>query len=172
MTKKEIQKRVLQNGEPLSSDKFEWDEKTNTFSSSEDNLVLDFNNIDYCTFRTGSDCTFKTGSGCIFKTGSFCTFDTGYDCTFNTGSSCTFDTSAVCTFRTGFGCVVVRRDIYEVIELKEGQKIKLNKAGIKGFEVIEDEDETVDIRISKKSLQALKDSGITIINLLTIKHYD
>jgi len=164
MTKKEIQKRVLQNGEPLSSDKFEWDEKTNTFSSSEDNLVLDFNNIDYCTFRTGSDCTFKTGSGCIFKTGSFCTFDTGYDCTFNTGSSCTFDTSAVCTFRTGFGCVVVRRDIYEVIELKEGQKIKLNKAGIKGFEIIEDEDETVDIRISKKSLQALKDSGITIIN--------
>ena len=160
MTKKEIQKRVLQNGEPLSSDKFEWDEKTNTFSSSEDNLVLDFNNIDYCTFRTGSDCTFKTGSGCIFKTGSFCTFDTGYDCTFNTGSSCTFktgfnctfntdydctfktgfgctfDTSAVCTFRTGFGCVVVRRDIYEVIELKEGQKIKLNKAGIKGFEII------------------------------------
>ena len=164
MTKKEIQSRVLQNGEPLSSDKFEWDEKTNTFSSSEDNLVLDFNNIDYCTFRTGSDCTFKTGSGCIFKTGSFCTFDTGYDCTFNTGSSCTFDTSAVCTFRTGFGCVVVRRDIYEVIELKEGQKIKLNKAGIKGFEIIEDEDETVDIRISKKSLQALKDSGITIIN--------
>ena len=169
MTKKEIQSRVLQNGEPLSLDKFEWDEKTNTFSSSEDNLVLDFNNIDYCTFRTGFGCTFKTGYDCTFDTGSGCTFDTIFGCTFKTGANCTFNTGANCTFNTGSDCVVVRRDIYEVIELVEGQKIKLNRYKIKGFEVIEfevieDEDETVDIRISKKSLQALKDSGITIIN--------
>ena len=33
MNKKEVQQRVLQNGKPLDLDKFEWDEKTNTFSS-------------------------------------------------------------------------------------------------------------------------------------------
>jgi len=161
MTKKEIQSRVLQNGEPLSLDKFEWDEKTNTFSSFEDGLILDFKNINHCTFNTGFDCTFHTGFDCIFNT--------GFDCIFNTDSYCTFKTGANCTFNTGSDCVVVRRDIYEVIELKKGQKIKLNRYKIKGFEVIEfevieDEDEKVDIRISKKSLQALKDSGIKIIN--------
>ena len=99
MTKKEIQQRVLKNGKSLDLNKFEWDEKTNTFSSSEDYLVLDFNDISYCTF----------------KTGSYCTFDTGKN------------------------CVVVRRDIYEVIELKSGQKIKLKEYGIKSYDILEEE---------------------------------
>ena len=114
MTKKEVQKRVLQNGKPLDLDEFEWDEKTNTFSSYEDNLVLDFANLDDCTF------------------------DTGFGCTFDTGSACTFNTGSDCTFKTDSDCVVVRRDIYEVIELKEGQKIKLNSYKIKGYKIIED----------------------------------
>ena len=125
MNKKEIQQRVLQNGKPLDLNKFEWDEKTNTFSSSEDNLVLDFRWIDGCTFNTGYNCTFDTGSNC--------TFDTGSDCTFNTGHNCTFDTSSDCTFNTGSKCAVVRRDIYEVIELEEGKEIKLNSYGVSGY---------------------------------------
>jgi hypothetical protein len=126
MTKKEVQKRVLQNGEPLDLDKFEWDEKTNTFSSNEDGLVLDFKEVGICTFKTGSYCTFDTDSYCTFKTGSNCTFDTGYDCTFDTGPE----------------CVVIRRDIYEVIELKEGQKIKLREYGVKGYDIVETEKPT------------------------------
>lgn len=118
--KKEIQKRVLKNGKPLSLDLFEWDEKTNTFSSNEDILVLDFRNINNCTFNTGSNCTFNTGFNC--------TFNTGFDCTFNTGPDCTFD--------TGKNCVVVRRDIYEVIEIEEGKKIKLNGYNEKGFTIL------------------------------------
>jgi hypothetical protein len=43
-----------------------------------------------------------------------------------------------CTFKTGEGCVVVRRDVYEVIELKKGEKIKLNGYEVKGFTVIND----------------------------------
>ena len=39
MTKQEIQKRVSKNGKSLSLDDFEWDEKTNTFSSVERLLV-------------------------------------------------------------------------------------------------------------------------------------
>ena len=131
MTKKEIQQRVFKNGKPLDLDKFKWDEKTNTFLSSEDYLVLDFNGVSDCTFNTESDCTFKTGSYCTFNTGSYCTFKTGSDCTFKTGS--------YCTFKTGENCVVVRKDIYEVIKLKSRQKIKLKKYGIKGYDILEEE---------------------------------
>jgi len=170
MNKKEVSKRVLKYGKPLPIDKFTWDEDTNTFSSIEDNLVLDFNEINsctfnvgaYCTFNTGDDCTFNTGEDCtfktwsnctfntgpyctfktgargIFKTGNDCTFKTGDYCTFNTLSDCTFDTWSDCTFKTGEGCVVVRRDVYEVIELKKGEKIKLNGYEVKGFTVIND----------------------------------
>jgi hypothetical protein len=105
MNKKQVQQRVLQNGKLLPLDKFEWDEKSNTFSSNEDDLVLDFQGINNCTFKTGSDCTFKTGSDCTFKTGFDCTFKTGFDCTFKTGSYCTFDTGSYCTFDTGCGCI-------------------------------------------------------------------
>jgi len=187
MNKKEVQQRVLQNGKPLDLNKFEWDEKTNTFSSNEKYLVLDFKGIDNCTFKTGSSCTFDTGSYCTFDTGSYCTFDTGSSCTFDTGSYCTFDTGSYCTFDTGYSCtfrtdsyctfntdysctfrtdsyctfktgsncifntgsncifntgkecVVVRRDIYEIIELQEGKEIKLNKFGIKGYTEVKPE---------------------------------
>ena len=96
MNKQEISKRVLQNGKPLSLDKFTWDNKTRTFSSKEKSLMIDFKGIDNCTFNTGSDCTFNTYS--------YCTFNTGSVCTFNTGSYCTFKTYSDCTFKTGLGC--------------------------------------------------------------------
>jgi len=104
MDKLEVQKRVLKNGEPLSLDDFIWDEKTNTFSSVENSLVLDFNWIHDCTFNTDSCCTFNTGSGCTFNTDYDCTFNTGSGCTFNTDSGCTFNTNSGCTFHTGYGC--------------------------------------------------------------------
>ena len=148
---------ITQNGTPLDKKLYTLDEETKTFSSSENNLVLDFgseydctfktgsycafntgydctfNTGPYCTFDTGSYCTFDTDSDCTFNTGSYCTFNTGYGCTFNTGSDCTFKTGYSCTFNTGSHCVVVRRDVYEVIELKENVKIKLNEYSIKGY---------------------------------------
>jgi len=128
---------ITQNGNPLPKDKYTWDEKTKTLSTKESNLVLDFSGIDGVIFKTGSRCTFKTGSRC--------TFDTSYSCTFKTGSRCTFDTGSDCTFDTDYDCVVIRRDVYEVIELKEGQIIKLNGHTEKGFSVIEEETElTID----------------------------
>ena len=151
MTKQEVQKRVLQNGEMLPLDKFEWDEKTNTFSSNEDSLVLDFKDIDGCTFKTGSNCTFDTSSDCTFDTGSNCTFDTEYNCTFKTGSDCIFD--------TGNRCVVVRRGIYEIIETEKDKKIKLNSWNTKGFTYVDEEnDKEVLSRIKeiKDELKELK----------------
>ena len=178
---------ITKNGKPLDKKLYTFDEETKTFSSNENNLVLDFSDIEGCTFDTGFGCTFKTGFGCTFKTGFDCTFKTSYDCTFDTGSGCTFktssgctfdtasgctfDTSSGCTFKTSSGCifdtgsgctfdtasgctfdtasgctfdagsdcVVVRRDTYEVIELKENQKIKLNGYVIKGFTILDNE---------------------------------
>ena len=128
MNKREVQQRVSKNGKPLPMKDFTWNAKTRVFSSNKDYLVLDFSGVANCTFTTGSDCIFNTGHSCTFKTGSYCTFNTGSYCIFNAGSSC--------TFQTGEQCVVVRRDMYEVIELVEGQRIKLNDFRIPGFSVI------------------------------------
>jgi len=115
MNKKEVQKRVLQNGKPLALKKFSWCEKTKTFSVKEDYLIIDFAGIGDCTFTTGGGCTFTTGGGCTFttgwdctfKTGGGCTFTTGWDCTFTTGGDCTFTTGWDCTFKTGWDCTWV-----------------------------------------------------------------
>jgi len=89
---------ITQFGKPLDKSKYTIDEKTKTFSSNENSLVLDFSDKWDWVFGTASDCTFKTG----------------------------------------YECVVVRRDIYEVIELDEGQKIKLNGWGVKGYTIEND----------------------------------
>lgn len=131
MNKKEVQQRVLKNGKPLDLDLFEWDEKTNTFSTFENFLVIDFfgifnctfNTGFYCTFNTSSNCTFNTSSDCTFNTDSGCTFKTGLGCTFKTSYNCTFDTGPGCTFKTGSYCVIVRRDIFEVIQQKTNIKL-------------------------------------------------
>lgn len=112
MTKKEVQKRVLQNGKPLALNKFDWDEKTRTFSSEENDLFINFNTIINCTFNTGSHCTFITGSDCVFNTGNncmfktinYCTFNTSYNCVFTTGGGCTFNTNCSCIFDTASDC--------------------------------------------------------------------
>ena len=142
MTKKDIQKRVLKDGEPLALSKFCWDSKTRTFSSTESGLVLDFRGINNCTFKTGYNCTFNTGYNCTFKTGFNCTFKTGGGCTFDTGCDCTFDTGYNCTFKTWGGCVVVRRDVYEVIELVPEKTTVLCPCDIKGYVVDEKYSET------------------------------
>ena len=95
---------VTRNGKPLDPSLYTWDEETQTFSTTEENLLLDFSEYSNCTFKTGSNCTFKTGSNCTFVTGWGCTFDTGSDCTFDTGSNCTFVTGSDCTFDTGSNC--------------------------------------------------------------------
>jgi hypothetical protein len=38
--------KVTQNGKDLPKSKYTWDEESKTFSSIEDNLVLDFRNME------------------------------------------------------------------------------------------------------------------------------
>jgi hypothetical protein len=137
-----------------------------------------------CTFDTGWGCTFKTGSGCTFDTASNCTFDTdwccifrtswncifetGSDCTFKTGLCCTFKTGSCCTFKTRWNCafdtgrrsVVIRQDVFEVIELEERKPIKLNGCGKKGFTYTKPHKITIDgkeIELSEESFKKLKE---------------
>ncbi len=133
--------------------------------------ICSFKTGSECTFDTGPSCTFDTGSFCIFKTGSYCSFKTGSDCLFKTGSSCTFesssnctfDTGSECTFKTGYDCVIVRRDVFEVIQPKSGIKIKinLNKALESRFVEVKPHIITIsgkDIEISEESYFKLKES--------------
>ena len=179
---------VTQYGIPLDPSKYNWDPKTKTFSTNEHDLVLDFSNINgvifdtgsyckfdtgdsctfktgsYCTFDTGSNCTFKTISDCTFKTISDCTFKTGHSCTFKTGSDCTFDTGDNCTFKTGKESVIVRRDVFEIIQPKPEETIKLNSISIKGYTVVNPKRiisiDGKDIKISEESFQNLKEQLI------------
>jgi hypothetical protein len=150
---------ITQNGKSLDPSKYTICEKTKTFSTNEDGLVLDFNGLYGWSFKTGSGCTFDTGANCTFDTGSNCTFDTGSGCTFDTGSNCTFKTGFSCTFKTGFdctfdtrscclltvgeNCVIVRRDIFDVIQPEPNKTIKLNGYGVTGFVVVEPEEPTL-----------------------------
>lgn len=118
MKKEEVKQRVLQNGKPLNLSKFIWDENNNRFSTEENNLIIDFANINNCKFKTGTDCFFKTG----------------YNCFFDTLSDCTFKTFSDCTFKTGSDCAIVRRDAFEVIGLIEIENnIKILPYPIKGY---------------------------------------
>ena len=112
LTKLDVQKRVLKDDNLLDLDLFEWNEETRTFESYISGLVLDFSDIDNCSFDAYSDCKFKTGdnckfdtiSNCSFITGDNCTFDTYSDCKFKTGDNCSFDTCDNCDFNTGSDC--------------------------------------------------------------------
>lgn len=108
-----------------------------------------FNTGPNCTFYTNSNCVFKTGPNCVFNTGSICTFDTDSECTFKTGSGCVFNTGPNCVFNTNFNCifntgpncvfktsgksVVIRNDIFEIIELLPNIIIQLAPDKIPGY---------------------------------------
>jgi hypothetical protein len=70
--------KISQFGKTLNKSKYTIDKKAKTFSTTENNLVIDASECEGWTFKTGSYCTFKTGSYCTFKTGSYCTFKTGF----------------------------------------------------------------------------------------------
>ena len=152
---------VTKNGTPLDPQLYTWDEKTKTFSTTEDGLVLDFRNM----------------SGCTFNTGASCTFDTGYDCTFDTGAGCTFDTGYGCTFYTDAGCVIVRRDEFQVIQPADGETIKLCPYCIPGYISKREDEDAFYKEIDGKRVEHVIIDGILSevvkkrANVLHVKNY-
>jgi len=136
-----------------------------------------FDTGSYCTFNTGSECTFKAVSYCIFDTGDNCTFNTesdctfkaGLNCTFDTGDNCTFKTGSDCTFNTGSKCVIIRNDVFEVITLEEGKKIKLNDWEEKGYTEVKD---TKTISIDGKNFMDKNTNDIRHLYLYAKGHYE
>ena len=100
-TKEDIQQRVLQHGKPLKLSKFSWDDNTNTFASTEDNLVIDFWNINYATVTTGGHSTVTTGGHSTVTTGGYSTVTTGHSSTVTTGDHSTVTTGGYSTVKTG-----------------------------------------------------------------------
>ena len=121
MTKEEVQKRVRQNGKPLPLNKFSWNEKTNTFTSDEDYLMLDFSDKDNCNFKTGSHCILITGNNCTFETGDKRFLATWDDCILETGDN----------------CIVREKGTDRIIKIPVNTKIKLNGYKPLGYEIIE-----------------------------------
>lgn len=95
---------VTQNGKPLDKSKYTWNKETRTFTTKEDDLVLDFSKNNSITFNTGSRCIFKAGDDCKFNTLDNCTFTTGSKCEFNTGERCNFNVENYCVFNTKDYC--------------------------------------------------------------------
>jgi len=137
---------VTKNGVLLDKSLYIWDKEIRTFSTNENELVLDFSSINNCTFKTSDNCTFKTGGNCTFSTDWDCVFDTGWDCTFDTGSD----------------CVLVRRDIFETYVLPTNKSIKLNAYKIKGYKEINIKKKIIidgkEIELSEESYNELKKS--------------
>ena len=113
-TKKDIQQRVLQHGKPLPLSKFSWDENTNTFISNEDNLVIDFRNIDYSTVMTGNYSTVNTGDDSTVTTGDSSTVTTKYRSTVTTGDHSTV-TAGVCSTVTTEVCSTVTTGCHSTV---------------------------------------------------------
>jgi len=114
---------VTQFGQVLDPSKYTWDESTNTFSTNESNLVLDFLGIEGVTFKTGTDCTFNTSFGCTFNTSFGCNFNTGYNCTFKTGYGCNIGVyQNIKSIKCESDCIVIIRGLdknYKKMNKKE-----------------------------------------------------
>ena len=100
-----------------------------TFDTGDECVFATYSN---CAFTTGAHCAFTTGSGCTFATADNCTFTAYSRCTFTTRGGCTFKTDDTCTFNTGNNCVIVRRDVFEVIQPIAGDVIQLCPRAIAG----------------------------------------
>ena len=96
---------ITQFGKPLDESLYTIDIENKLFSTAEDSLILNFEDLHHWVFISSGDCIFKTGNGCVFKiNGGHCTFKTGWECTFDTDWHCTFDTGENCIFHTSNSC--------------------------------------------------------------------
>jgi len=132
MDKKQIQQRVLQGGKPLKLTKFSWREKTKTFSSNEDGLVIDFSNIDNSTIKAGWKSTITAGPYSTITAGWYSTIKAGSYSTITAGSYSTITAGWNSTITAGEYSVIVNRNVFEVIQPQEGDVIQICPQNIPG----------------------------------------
>jgi len=120
-------------------------------------------------------------NGVILDCGSYSIINCGSDSIINCGSysiiNCDSDNTINCNSVNTINCyfnntiksrgernVVIRRDFFEIIELKKGQTIRLNGWGIKGYKIIEDKDKEVEKAIKLLENKGIIKNGKIIIN--------
>lgn len=89
MNKREIQKMVLQNCKPLDLKKFSWNKKTNTFSTDENNLNINFDHLDNCNINCGYCCNIKCNNNCTINCKNECNINCNKCCNITYNSNCT-----------------------------------------------------------------------------------
>ena len=112
---------VRKNNKPLDISLYNWDEETGTFSTKENDLVIDFGNADNITFKIGFRTTIYCGSGCYINSGSFCKCYVGHGCYLNIGSGCYINSGDFCNINSLVGCNITsgRNSTINVIKLEE-----------------------------------------------------
>lgn len=103
--------RVTRFGEELDRDLYTlyYDSPDLSFTCFEDNLKLDFYEIDNCRLEVGNNCIISGGNDCVFRVEG------------GSRISC------------GSGCVILRRDVHQAIHVDEAYEYKLELKGIKGY---------------------------------------
>ena len=170
---------VSNNGEIVSTELYDWNENTKTFSTNLSELVLDFGEINgvtikcghYCTIKCGDFCTIKCGYYCTINCGNYCTIKCGFGCTIKCGNFCTINCGNSCTIRTYWGTEIVAGKncilnyiydgICECYKLEEKKKYKILKSG--KLEQIQEKTETeLQIDSLKKTIE---DANANVIEL-------
>ena len=155
---------ILKNGQIVDSRKYDWNSETKTFSSNEDELVLDFGSLENVTIKVRNSCTINCGYYCTINCGYYCTINCGYYCTIKCGYYCTINSGNYCTINSGYSCTIrtywnteivagkncilnyIYDGICECYKLEEKKKYKILKSG--KLEQIQEKTET-ELQIEK-----------------------
>ena len=152
---------VSQNGQPLPKSKYNWDEKTKTFITEENNVVVDFGVVEGVIVKTGSYSTVKTGHSSTVTTGYCSTVKTGDYSTVTTGDSSTVTTGHCSTVTTdGESSLTYFQKIGTEWKLRcqiFSGSVKLNESG----EVSKvEEKKQVTLTLTDEQIESLKNQGI------------
>lgn len=135
--KNTIKYRIIKDWKHLDRSLYTFDEKTRTFSSKENWIIVDFTWRYWITFDVDDYCVIRCGDNCIVRCGSSCFIDVGSFCSVSANNHCTFLAGNNCTFSTGRYWIIRRKDVYEIIEAPINTEIKLNAHLIKWFTIVE-----------------------------------
>jgi len=156
--------KITKNGVAVDPKLYMIDEANQTFTSSENDLVLDFAGEDSwifrikygCTITTGNHCFIDAWDSCIITVGERCTIDSGSDCNITVGDQTSIRAHGNSVITGGENCVVTRNDTNEVIRLVAKQTIKLNSYMSEGYEVVKPI-ETIEIGGLKFNKEVVED---------------
>ncbi len=135
--KYKVQERVLQDRKHLALDKFTWDQKTQTFSSSEDNLVIDFEGIHRSKIIVGNNCIINAWYDSPLTLGYGSIIIAGHNSKIKAERFSQITAEYDSTIIAGENSIVILED-GQTIRLDKNEKIRVGKC-YEGYEIIKEE---------------------------------